>query len=100
MFRVVDASLVTREHLAIILPNIMEQVAQSDQELMGREGETRPKTRTVVLCDADLQFWNGAYWGEDEIAARSESGDWLAVFQSVTDGKKTYEMVQGNPIRR
>ena len=99
MFKVVDASLVSREHLAVIRPELMDQVAKSDQELAGREVETRPKTRTFVLCGERLSFWSGAYWDQEEIAARSESKNWKAILQSVTDGKKTYKMVQGNPVR-
>ena len=93
-----NASLVSRGHLAIIRLELMDQVAKSDQELAGREGETRPRTRIFVLCERS-SFWSGVYWDEEEIAMRSESKDWKAIFQSVTDGKKAYEMVRGNPVR-
>jgi len=46
----------------------MERLALSDQELAGRQGETRPKARMVILC-GELSFWNTGYWDEEETAA-------------------------------
>jgi hypothetical protein len=45
-------------------------------------------------------LWNAGYWDEEEIAERSESKNCKAILQSVTDGKKEYEMVQGNPFAK
>jgi len=92
--------LTGRTSLAIIRPEIMERLALSDQELAGRQGETRLKARMVILC-GELSFWNTGYWDEEEIAGRSESQNWKATLQSMTDGKKEYyEIAQGNPVHK
>jgi hypothetical protein len=94
MFKVMDASLVPRS----AFPEFAERFARFDQETH-REGETRPKTWMGILC-GDMWVDKSSYWDEEEIAERSESKDWKAIFKSVTDGKKEYEMIQGNPVRR
>lgn len=102
IFRVMDASLVSREALMLkgeLSPDVLQTIAKSDQELAGREGETRPKARILVLWDTRC-LWTSGYWDKEEMEVRSEDPNWKAILQSVTGGKKGYEMVHGNPIRK
>lgn len=103
MFRVVDATLMTRDKFISELPGELGETRlyRSEQEREGRPGETRPKH--YVLIRVPRAAWNifiGAYWDEEELQERTEDKDWLNVLKSITSGKQEYEMVQANPVLR
>lgn len=103
LFKIAEASLVTRASFVNDPDNyyLSTRLVASDAEMAARVGETRPKAHLMLTCASlGLSFSGGGYWDAEELAERSESKNWKSILKSVTDGKKEYDMVNGNPVRR
>jgi len=100
MFKVMDASLVSRE--ALLSGGATTSRGNPKYDETNRPRTCEPGARDKahnsygrVVRHILLSY--GLYMGSRE---RSEDENWKAVLQSFTDGKGEYEMVQGNPVRK